>query len=101
MNETGLEVFGVAGENALDCHLVTFRIVFFTPRQHDTMAAIREAEMFCVPLLHLLLIRRLEEDTTDAEDSTLLAHGCSPFFLIVQGQCHFGSTLQHSPLLLR
>jgi hypothetical protein len=44
------------------------------------MAAIREAEMFCVPLLHLLPIRGLEEDTTDAEDSALLAHGCFPFF---------------------
>jgi hypothetical protein len=43
------------------------------------MAAIREAEMFCVPLLHGLLIRGLEEDTTDAEDSALLAHGCFPF----------------------
>jgi hypothetical protein len=43
------------------------------------MAAIREAKMFCVPLLHLLLIRGLEEDTADAEDSALLAHGCFPF----------------------
>jgi hypothetical protein len=43
------------------------------------MAAIREAQMFCVPLLHLLLIRRLEKDTADAEDSALLAHGCFPF----------------------
>jgi hypothetical protein len=75
----GLEVFGGAGENAPDCHLLTFRVVFFTPRKHDTMAAIREAEMFCVPLLHLLLIRGLEEDTADAEDPALLAHGCCPF----------------------
>src|SRR3974390_2482129 len=75
----GLEVFGVGGENAPDRHLLTFRIIFFTPRQSDTMAAIREAEMFCVPFLHLLLIRGLEEDTTDAEDSALLAHGCFPF----------------------
>src|SRR5262245_10483876 len=75
----GLEVFGVAGENVPDSHLLTFRIVFFTPRQHDTMAAIREAEMFCVPLLHLLLIRGLEEDTADAEDSAALAHGWFPF----------------------
>src|SRR5262245_2455360 len=74
-----LEVFGVARENAPDCHLLTFRIVFFTPRQHDTVAAIREAEMFSVPLLHLLLIRGFEEDTTDAEDSALLAHGCFLF----------------------
>jgi hypothetical protein len=43
------------------------------------MAAIREAEMFCVPLLHLLLVRGLEEDTADAEDSALLAHGFFPF----------------------
>jgi hypothetical protein len=42
------------------------------------MASICEAEMFCVPLLHLLPIR-VEEDTTDAEDSALLAHGCFPF----------------------
>src|SRR5438105_11771626 len=48
----GLEVSGVAGENAPDGHLLTFRVVFFTPWQHDTMAAIREAEMSCVPLLH-------------------------------------------------
>jgi hypothetical protein len=34
--------------------------------------------MFCVPFLHLLLIRGLEEDPTDAEDSALLAHDCSP-----------------------
>src|SRR5262249_17064922 len=44
------------------------------------MAAIREAEMLCVPLLHLLPIRGLEEDTTDAEDSALLAHDCFPRF---------------------
>jgi hypothetical protein len=43
------------------------------------MAAIREAEMFCVPLLHLLLIRGLEEDSTDAENSAWLAHVCFPF----------------------
>src|SRR5262249_5612218 len=35
--------------------------------------------MFCVPLLHGLLIRGLEEDPTDAEDSALLAHGCFSF----------------------
>src|SRR5262249_636045 len=44
---------------------------------HDApVAVIREAEMFRVPILRLLLIRRLEEDTADAEDSSLLAHGC-------------------------
>jgi len=43
------------------------------------MATIREAEMFCVPLFHFLLIRGLEEDPTDAEDSALLAHGRFPF----------------------
>jgi hypothetical protein len=34
--------------------------------------------MLCVPLLHLLLIRGLEEDPTDSDDSALLAHGCFP-----------------------
>src|SRR5215469_14897837 len=80
-----LEVAGVAGENAPDGHLLTFRLVFFTPRQQDTLAAIREAEMFCVPLLHLLLIRGLEEDTTDAEDAALLAHACFPFLCLYRG----------------
>jgi hypothetical protein len=55
------------------------------------MAAIREAEMFCVPLLHLLLIRGLEEDTTDAEDSALAGSWLFSFSVIVQGQCRFGS----------
>src|ERR1700757_5236299 len=41
----GFEIFGVAGENAPDCHLLTFRIVFSTPREHHAMAAIRKAEM--------------------------------------------------------
>jgi hypothetical protein len=50
------------------------------------MAAIRETQMFSVPLLHLLLIRGLEKDTADAEDSALLAHGV--FLLCVcSGQC--------------
>ena len=35
------------------------------------MAAIRETEMFCIPLLHLLLVRGFEEDTADAEDSSM------------------------------
>src|SRR5439155_14331449 len=38
-----VEVGGVAGLNAPDRHPLTFRIVLFTPRQDDTMAAIREA----------------------------------------------------------
>jgi len=31
-----------------------------------------------------LLIRRLEEDTTDAENSALLAHSCFPSFVIAR-----------------
>jgi peptide-methionine (R)-S-oxide reductase len=54
------------------------------------MAAIPEAEMLCVPLLHLLLIRGLEEDTTDAEDSALLAHGCYPFCDCTRGKSAIG-----------
>jgi len=38
------------------------------------MAAVREAEMFCIPLFHLLLIRGLEEETADPKDSAWLAH---------------------------
>jgi hypothetical protein len=41
--------------------------------------------MFCVPLLRLLLIRGLEEDTTDAKDSALLAHGLFSFLVIITG----------------
>ena len=43
------------------------------------MATLSRREMFCVPFLHLLLIRGLEEDTTDAEDAALLTHGWVPF----------------------
>jgi hypothetical protein len=35
--------------------------------------------MFCVPLLHLFLIRGLEKDTTDTEYPALLAHARFPF----------------------
>src|SRR5215470_242722 len=90
----GLEVFGAVGENAPDCHLLFFRIVFFTPRQHDTITAIHEAEMLCVPLLRLLLIRGLEEDPADADDSALLAHGCFPRLGLYRGSAHSDPTLQ-------
>jgi hypothetical protein len=58
------------------------------------MAAIREAKMFCVPLLHLLPIRGLEEDTTDAEDSALLAHGCFPLFFDCTGAIAYSDEVE-------
>src|SRR5262245_33763438 len=73
-----LEVLGVVGKDTPDRHVLTFRMVFFTSRQHDIMTATREAEMSCVPRLHFLLIRGLKEDPTDAEDLASLAHGCFP-----------------------
>jgi len=45
----GFEVFGVGGGNAPDCHLLTFRIVFFTPRQHDTLSSPFDYAFYFLP----------------------------------------------------
>src|SRR5262245_38218410 len=97
----GLEVLGVARKNAPDGHLLAFGIVFFTPRQNDSMAAVGQAEMFPVPFLHLLLIGGFEEDAADAEDAaflssllaSLLTHRCFPFCGMYGGNATTGRQL--------
>src|SRR5581483_11226764 len=81
-----LEVLRVAREYAPDRHLLAVRVVLFPPRQDHAVPAVRETEMLRVPVLHLLLIRGLEEDPADTEDSALLAHGCVPFTWFAAGR---------------
>src|ERR1700691_2146318 len=74
-----LEVLGASREQGPDGHMLVLGVVFLSPRHHDAPAFIRESEMLAVPLTHLLLIRGLEEYSTDPQDSPSLARHCRSY----------------------
>jgi hypothetical protein len=42
------------------------RVIVFTPWQHDALASVDKAEMFCIPFPRLRLIRGFEKDAANA-----------------------------------